>query len=110
LFIIIKEISYLGTVDASPRDYISKYGSTLKKSHELPAFVGELERPPHEPDQSNQLIGDVEAFKLLDVATLEREGLSQYRHLIGRSSPAVVSSHFNGSSGYGVGGSSANYY
>jgi len=65
-----KEISYLGIVDADPRDYVTKYGPSLKRSTELPSFVNELERIPQEADHSNQLIGDIESLKFLDPDTL----------------------------------------
>jgi len=83
--IVKKKISYLGIVDADPRDYVTKYGPTLTRSTELPTFVNELERIPQEADHSNQLIGDIEALKFLDPDTLEREGLGIYRHYLSGS-------------------------
>jgi len=92
--IVKKKISYLGIVDADPRDYVTKYGPSLKRSTELPSFVNELERIPQEADHSNQLIGDIEALKYLDLATLEREGLSIYRHYLSGSPGSSVASAF----------------
>lgn len=81
----------MGVQNADPKEYIAKYGNTLKRAHEMPAFVVELEgefkkvikeqSPPHE------LEGDVDALKLVD---LEREGLGMYRHYL-----ASRGFHFN---------------
>lgn len=88
---IKKKITYLGTVDADPKEYIAKYGQTLKHTHELPPYVNELERPPAEADYSNDLIGDVESLKQLDAATLDREGLNIYKRYLD-GSPSYSSS------------------
>ena len=72
-------------MNADPKEYIAKYGQTLKHSNELPSYVNELERPPVEADLSNQLIGDVEALKQLDSARLEQEGLGMYKHYLNGS-------------------------
>jgi len=46
-----------------------------------------LERLPQEADHSNKLIGDLDALRYLDLATLEREGLGIYRHYVTGSNP-----------------------
>jgi hypothetical protein len=91
--VFLEEISYLGTVNADPREYIAKYGTNLKQSNELPSFVNELERLPQGADHSNELVGDLDALRYLDLATLEREGLSIYRHYLSSHSASLVTSH-----------------
>jgi hypothetical protein len=93
LLIIFQEISYLGTVNADPKEYIAKYGPNLKRSNELPSFVGELERLPQGADHSNELVGDLDALRYLDLATLEREGLSLYRHYLSGNQSSIASTN-----------------
>lgn len=65
---------------------MERYGTTLKRSMELPTFVKEI-RPPAgvklAADSNNQTVyeleGDLYALNLVD---LEREGLIEYRHLL----------------------------
>jgi len=70
------EIKYLGTVNADPKEYIAKHGTSLKKSHELPSFVNSLDGNqkfvPVAKAGYYELEGDVDALKYLD---LEKEGL-----------------------------------
>jgi hypothetical protein len=69
------DIKYLGTVNADPKEYIAKYGTSLKKSHELPSFVNSLDgNQKFVPAKTGyyELEGDVDALKYLD---LEKEGL-----------------------------------
>ena len=72
-------------VRADPRDYLQRYGSTLKKSHELPSFVVELEnnngykKYVNEQGRPYELEGDIDALKYVD---LDREGLNMYRHYV----------------------------
>lgn len=71
--------------------------------------MGDLEKLPHQEDESNKLIGDVEALKYLDAATLEREGLGMYRHYLnGHSSSSTQVSAPSYSNSYI--GNSQNYY
>ena len=75
----------MGVENADPREYIAKYGSSLKRSHELPSFVVELEgnngynKYVQEQGIANELEGDLDALKYLD---LDREGLGIYRNFI----------------------------
>lgn len=61
---------------------MQRYGSTLKKSHELPSFVVELEnnngyqKYVNEQGKPHQLEGDIDALKYVD---LDQEGLTMYR-------------------------------
>ena len=83
--IIKKNIKYLGVVRADPNEYASKYGATLKRTHEMPSYVAELDnnngyqKYVSEQGKPYQLEGDLEALRLVD---LEREGLSMYRHYV----------------------------
>ena len=75
----------MGVVSADPREYIAKYGSSLKRSHEMPSFVVDMEgqngykKYVQEQGIANELEGDLDALKYLD---LEREGLGIYRNFI----------------------------
>jgi hypothetical protein len=88
--VVKKNMKYLGVVRADPLEYVQRYGTNLKKSHELPSFVVELEnnngyqKYVSEQGKPNQLEGDLEALKLID---LDREGLSIYR-------PYLTGNHF----------------
>lgn len=82
---IKKEFKDLGTVRANPIEYVQRFGSTLKKSDELPQFVKDI-RPPdnlvlaaNELNKSNvfELEGDIFALNLID---LKREGLLEYKN------------------------------
>ncbi len=73
------EISYIGVSNADPKEYLEKYGPTLKNTHEYSSLNFEK---PLVNDYSNELVGDVEALKYLDLATLEREGLGKYKHYL----------------------------
>lgn len=81
-----KEFKDLGIVRADPMEYSERYGSTLKKSIDLPNFVQDIKPPsgltlaaesastiPYE------LEGDLHALNLVD---LESEGLNEYRNLL----------------------------
>jgi hypothetical protein len=82
---IKKDIKHLGVVCANPCEYIQRYGSTLKKSADLPQFVKDI--PPQcgvelaankkqEPCPVFELCGDICALNLVD---LEKEGLGMYK-------------------------------
>ena len=87
-----KHFKDLGVIQANPKEYIAKYGSTLKKTEELPEFVLEI-RPPcgillaenhHKSVSSSrhlpyELEGDVDALRLID---LDKEGLSEYKEYL----------------------------
>ena len=88
---IKKEIKHLGVVCANPCEYIQKYGSTLKKSCDLPQFVKDIQpqcgielaankkqQDPCCPPEF-ELCGDVCALNLID---LDKEGLSQYKNQV----------------------------
>ena len=71
---------------ANPVEYVQRYGSSLKRSIELPTFVKEIKPPAGvilaaDSGASNvyELEGDVYALNLVD---LEREGLVEYRYLV----------------------------
>jgi hypothetical protein len=78
-----KEFKDLGIVRANPVEYIQRYGTSLKRSIELPTFVKEI-KPPEglilAADSSSPLMyeleGDLHALSLVD---LEREGLIEYK-------------------------------
>lgn len=55
-----------------------KYGANLLRPSDIPSYA-EIRRPSVEASPSNLLVGDVEALKYLDSATLDREGLGQYK-------------------------------
>jgi len=77
-----KVVKNLGVVDADPREYRQRYQFN-KSLSQLPAEAAEASRSaPASPRQSSggaRLEGDVHALALID---LDREGLSQYRHLV----------------------------
>ena len=72
---------------ANPVEYVQRYGSSLKRSIELPTFVKEIKPPAGvilAADTTGsstvyELEGDVYALNLVD---LEREGLVEYRYLL----------------------------
>jgi hypothetical protein len=77
----------LGIVRANPIEYVERYGSSLKRSMELPTFVKDI-RPPagiqlasesNNSDCVYELEGDIYALNLVD---LEREGLVEYKYLL----------------------------
>ncbi len=77
---VTKEFKDLGIVRANPNDYSEKYGSTLKRSIELPTFVRDI-RPPagmilagefNGSALPYELEGDLAALNLVD---LESEGI-----------------------------------
>jgi hypothetical protein len=83
---IKKEFKDLGIVRANPIEYVQRYGSSLKRSIELPTFVKEIKPPAGvilAADTGTSAIyeleGDVYALNLVD---LEREGLVEYRYLL----------------------------
>lgn len=95
---IKKEFKDLGIVRANPVEYVQRYGTSLKRSIELPPFVKEIKPPDgvvlaadtsslsssasasqSQPHALYELEGDVYALNLVD---LEREGLVEYRYLL----------------------------
>lgn len=83
---IKKEFKDLGVVRANPIEYVQRYGSSLKRSIELPTFVKEIKPPvgvilaaDSGASTIYELEGDVYALNLVD---LEREGLMEYRYLL----------------------------
>lgn len=83
---IKKEFKDLGIVRANPVEYVQRYGSSLKRSIELPTFVKEIKPPAGvilAADTGSSTIyeleGDIYALNLVD---LEREGLVEYRYLL----------------------------
>lgn len=77
-----KEFKDLGVIRANPFEYVQRYGQTLKTSSDLPPFVLEIKPPSgvvlasdYKYDSKFELVGDIEALRLID---LEREGLSEY--------------------------------
>jgi len=92
---IKKEYRYLGVVTANPLDYVRTYGSTLKKSAELPEFVREIPAPDgltlaadYEPSGVHELEGDLHALKLID---LNAEGLGEYSEYVRGIASAATS-------------------
>ena len=85
-----KVVKNLGVVDANPSEYRQRYQFN-KSLSQLPSEVAEASRSVQAPSGSSssgaRLEGDVHALSLVD---LDREGLSQYRHLVqgGSSSSA----------------------
>lgn len=81
-----KEFKDLGIVRANPVEYIQRYGTSLKRSIELPNFVKEI-KPPEglilAADSNSPLMyeleGDLHALTLVD---LEREGLVEYKNFL----------------------------
>jgi hypothetical protein len=81
---IRKDFKYLGIVKANPADYVARYGSSLRQSHNLPEFVFDIKTPDglvlaadYKCMPIHELEGDLHALKLVN---LEREGLGEYRH------------------------------
>ena len=88
--IIKKDYKYLGVIRANPAEYVSRFGSSLKLSRELPQFVLDIKTPDglvlaadHKYSSFYELEGDVSALNLID---LDREGLSEYRSFLQRIS------------------------
>lgn len=86
---IQKEFKDLGIVKANPLEYVQRYGTSLKRSIELPTFVREIKPPTgltlaaDSPSASiYELEGDVYALNLVD---LEREGLIEYKYSLKNS-------------------------
>lgn len=87
----------------------------MRRTTELPSFVRELEsdgantfkRTAHEQtSNSHELEGDIEAFKYLDISTIEREGLQMYRHYLnGNRESNYTASVLNSSNEYNQSGS-----
>jgi len=70
-------------IKANPAEYVQRYGSSLKNSHELPQFVLDIQTPQdlvlaadYRYNPVFELEGQLEAFQYID---LDREGLSEYR-------------------------------
>ena len=85
-----KEFKDLGIVRANPIEYIERYGSTLKRSIELPSFVKDIKPPPglvlaaeSASSFNYELEGDLHALSLID---LESEGLNEYKSLLSKLS------------------------
>jgi hypothetical protein len=83
-----KDIKHLGVVCANPCEYIQKYGSSLKRSCELPQFVKDIQpscgielaaNKRYNPCPVFELCGDVCALNKVD---LDKEGLSQYKNQV----------------------------
>ena len=86
--VIKQEVKYLGVVQANPVDYVSRYGSSLKLSKDLPQFVLDIKTPDglklaadYKYSSVYELEGDVSAMKMID---LERVGLGEYRSYLER--------------------------
>ena len=96
-------VKCVGVEDVEPSQYIAKYGSSIMKPNETTPFDHLIKTSDQNEvyqqlaqEQKNasniELEGDVEALRFLDLATLEREGLSHYRHLLNDRSNNVLSS------------------
>jgi hypothetical protein len=82
--VVHQEFKDLGVVRADPQEYLEKYGSSLKRLEEMPDFVRDFKTPsdllPKTPlTTPPELEGDLYALTLID---LDREGLSEYKHLL----------------------------
>ena len=104
-----KEVKYLGVVRANPAEYVERYGTSLKRSNELPGFVLDIKPPEgivlaadYKYKNIYELEGDVAALNLVD---LEREGLAEYRSYL-KSYGRKMS---GGSSNYAPNGASATF-
>jgi hypothetical protein len=80
------ECKHLGVIKANPDEYVSRYGSTLINSNNLPKFVHDIKPPKgillaHDCKRNEhpELEGDLDALGLID---LDKEGLSQYKNAI----------------------------
>ena len=84
-----QQITYLGVVKANPAEYIEKY-KNLYQSVDLPAFVNNIKTPENlklsadvDSNATVELEGDLDALNLID---LDKEGLSEYKHLLNNKS------------------------
>lgn len=90
-----KEVKNLGVYKADPREYISKYGSSLVRSEQLPNIAIQYANAPglqlaanHKPPNVPILEGDVQALRLVD---LDSAGLVTARQRHSPASQAVQS-------------------
>ena len=97
--LIQKKFIDLGVTKVCPEDYIVKFGSTLKTYDELPDFVKEIQAPANLRLASqvranvSRLEGDLDALGLID---LDKEGLSEYRIFLGKSSNTTSFAPYSG--------------
>jgi len=86
---VVQNLKHLGCVRTNPKDYIDKYGDSLKNTKEIYKCVKEispditlLSDEDYNRDQVKfryELEGDIEALKYVD---LEKEGLSEYKEYL----------------------------
>jgi hypothetical protein len=81
--VINKKFEDLGIVRADPIDYVHKYGSSLRPSHELPTFAKQIKPPKgivlaadKKIPPKVKLEGDIHALELID---LDKHDLAEYR-------------------------------
>jgi hypothetical protein len=109
---LLRQYVYLGVVDADPAEYYAKYGAELRQSEEFAAYTNEMKSRPEclmfadDCDcaedyytRPHELIGDVEALKLID---LDAHGLFMYKSLV-----ESLTGGSGGGRGGGGGGSSS---
>jgi hypothetical protein len=85
---IKKEFKYLGVIRANPVEYVQRYGTDLKQSHQLPQFVLDIKTPEglvlaadYKYSNVYELEGDVKALQLIN---LQEEGLGEYSQLLAK--------------------------
>jgi hypothetical protein len=92
---LYRQYVYLGVVDADPETYYATYGDELVQREDIEPYVAEMKsRPeclmfadecdedqmqPRHHDHPYELVGDVEALRLID---LDQAGLGMYKSLI----------------------------
>jgi hypothetical protein len=80
-----KKIEIIGVEQADPKEYVAKYGSTLKTKSELPQFALNVQGPNginlNDTNKEHKLVGDVGGLRLVD---LDKEGLSMYKKYLNR--------------------------
>jgi hypothetical protein len=86
-----KEVKNLGIQEADPRDYVSRYGSSLVRTEQLPEVAisysnqaaSHLRTESHRVHQEDLILeGDIQALKLID---LDQHGLGYLRNKISNS-------------------------
>lgn len=68
----------LGVEESCPNKYALKHGASLKSVNELPEFAKNIKAPVSSA-KDMELVGDLEALKLID---LDKEGLSHYKKYV----------------------------